>query len=85
MTRSESMRRYWRNVDAIKDMYGVDTKTARNKVKYSPEYAAKRANRSGKGIYRLSDFWSQFGDKSKKEQKAAYDILSADYEFSTPL
>lgn len=85
MSRSESMKAYWKYVNAIKELQGVETKTARNIVKYSPTYASKRAERSGKDVMRLKDFWSQFGDKTAEEQKAAYDALSADYEFSTPL
>lgn len=63
--KSEGLKAYWKDVKAIQDLTGYDTKTARKYLSQSPKYLAKK----GKKPFQWKDFWKDV-NKQKLDKQA---------------
>lgn len=76
--KSEGLKAYWKDVKAIQDLTGYDTKTARKYLSQSPKYLAKR----GKKPFQWSSFWKDVNkQKLDKQARANYKKQIEDEDF----
>jgi hypothetical protein len=66
--RSAATKEYWKDVNKIKDLFGLSTKEARTKLYNTPKYVEKR----GHIPKQWSDFWKETkkGNMSKAQRTA---------------